>query len=575
MRFRCESGRTMLEVIAVLTLGLLLALSGVYMWRSAEIKTRAQAVIKHLVVMKAQRQSVMATHANDPLYREEIGPYGTPVSIQTGTVDPKNKDYYWINVISSNSDFRAAIKVLAEERLEPCFVRNLDTEITFYFPKFQSVEGITPENAPDKNTEPISCPENAICDNGFIVSGCQDGFYGDNCDTSCGPGVAKCDNEGTPTQCDGTHYGADCSNEIPNSEGVESGGIDGLVCHEGYEGENCDPITCDSNATLNGSNCQCNAGYYGNGKTCTLCGDGQYSTVVGSTSCESCDDGYTHNAQHTGCEEITSISCDPGYVANQDNTDCICPETKASEGEECNETCGCVEGFKCDTENSQCVACQTGDQCGCEEGVWDADNGECVLICMGDTPKSCSNDTNMWCCASGEACSDTKNQCISGCEYSFEYPEITGDACVYELTSPTLTKIKGCTAGTYCYLRYSDNACNSWFTNLPKSGYIYGKCIGMTENETTITSQCSGSENGSLGCCDASEAITDMVIIKPLQSCSNGEYCYIRWDNNANLVNSVIGHFYGVCLPKAEKFGKDYLNINSLADEDRYNPWKI
>ena len=96
----------------------------------------------------------------------------------------------------------------------------------------------------------------------------------------------------------------------------------------------------------------------------------------------------------------------------------------------------------------------------------------------------------------------------------------------------------------------------------------------MTENETSITSQCGGSENGSLACCGTSEVVTDRAVAEPLQSCSGGDYCYVRWDQNANLINSAVGHFYGVCLPKSEKFGKDYLNINSLADEDLYNPWK-
>ena len=147
---------------------------------------------------------------------------------------------------------------------------------------------------------------------------------------------------------------------------------------------------------------------------------------------------------------------------------------------------------------------------------------------------------------------------------------------MYEVTPPTLTEIQGCTAGKYCYLRYSDNSCNSWFSNQPKTGYIYGKCIGMTENETAITSQCSGSTDGSLGCCgDASEVVTDKAIVEPIQSCSSDKYCYVRWVKNGNLISGAIGHFYGICLPKAEKFGKDYLNINSLADEDRYNPWKI
>ena len=204
----------------------------------------------------------------------------------------------------------------------------------------------------------------------------------------------------------------------------------------------------------------CKAGYYKDGMTCTQCGDNEYTDVPGATSCKVCDSGYTHNETHTDCEQITacdenatrsgeecqcnagyfgngftctecgdneistmgSISCTPcgtGYVNNTTHTDCICPTTKPSLNDDCNETCGCDEGFKCD--NGKCIACETGDECSCEDGTWDAEREKCVPTCE-DTEKTCSNENDVWCCASGYGCSDTKNQCLSGCEYLFKFP---------------------------------------------------------------------------------------------------------------------------------------------------------
>ena len=84
-----EAGRSMLEVIAVLALGAFIVYGGLHLWQMVQLRNQAQVLIQRVVAMKAARQVAMPAHADQPLIRSEMGPFGIMISIRNGQVEQK------------------------------------------------------------------------------------------------------------------------------------------------------------------------------------------------------------------------------------------------------------------------------------------------------------------------------------------------------------------------------------------------------------------------------------------------------------------------------------------------------
>ncbi|XP_062578082.1 receptor-type tyrosine-protein phosphatase kappa-like [Saccostrea cucullata] len=179
---------------------------------------------------------------------------------------------------------------------------------------------------------------------------CRDGFYGHNCEGTCG----KCKN------------GAVCNKTTgicPNGCHYQWNGLMCNLCKNGFYGDNCTK-TCGH--CKPGTYCQnltgiCHDGCddHWNGSKCNVCKDGFYGTSC--SSCGSCANG-------TFCNNITGIcpggcekhwngtkcdECDDGYYGSSCNKRCEnCIQTKCTSAGHC--LLGCrdnMKGLKCDENN--------------------------------------------------------------------------------------------------------------------------------------------------------------------------------------------------------------------------------
>ncbi len=220
-----ERGRTMLEIIMVIAVASILMLIGTRLWKTARTDAKAHAVMQQLVAIKSARQTGLREHAYDPMFRAEEGPHGIMLSVRNGMFNEANKDFYWINVIATDEDFRDALVQLGRERLDPCLVRNSETEVTFYFPKFKSKLYVDEETGPNKDIEP-DIPEKQDCQNGghwnnyMYKCDCPPEWKGLACEIKDLCYGVECGEHGSCEEgscvCTGDFYGAHCEKEREN-----------------------------------------------------------------------------------------------------------------------------------------------------------------------------------------------------------------------------------------------------------------------------------------------------------------------------------------------------------------------
>lgn len=112
--------------------------------------------------------------------------------------------------------------------------------------------------------------------------------YNVNQDTTLKAHWAECScNSGTGVQS--------CSASVSNNICVPT-----FACYGGYVPVASYGYSGECNNILNVSCTQCQPGYYQNGSQCSPC-TGNTVSGAGATQCESCDSGYTANAEHTQC----------------------------------------------------------------------------------------------------------------------------------------------------------------------------------------------------------------------------------------------------------------------------------
>lgn len=156
-------------------------------------------------------------------------------------------------------------------------------------------------------------------------------------------------------------------------------------------------IKCsDGGVILQSETCTCNAGYYWNGSSCTICSSG-YSSA-GATSCTSCPYGTVSGA---GGTSINSCSCYSGISGSNYNQYYNCNGNISD---------GCEVGKSCTNGNVGCPA-STQVVCG------SCGDGYCASIFVGgsESASSCYNDCGR--CGDGICTSGYENcsSCYSDC----------------------------------------------------------------------------------------------------------------------------------------------------------------
>jgi hypothetical protein len=107
-------------------------------------------------------------------------------------------------------------------------------------------------------------------------------------------------------------------------------------------------LTMDDPFCQNGDCCEpCPAGKASSGGTCEPCNGGTYSSS-GASTCTTCDDGTTPNAEYTGCD-----SCPVGEAGTGGTCQPCTEETYSPGGVSTCMTCG--EGTSSNSDNTECV----------------------------------------------------------------------------------------------------------------------------------------------------------------------------------------------------------------------------
>jgi cysteine-rich repeat protein len=198
--------------------------------------------------------------------------------------------------------------------------------------------------------DPASCPDDSTCEPALIVAATAasdvdlDGVRDeqDNCPFTPNTNQADSDDDTVGDACDLDVVVTTCPNgAVEPGEQCDDGNVtpgDGCnaLCEKepGYKclvpGLPCDAVDecaldnveCDANATCtNGGagsfSCACNAGFFGDGETCTACPAGTYQNVTGQSSCNDCPGGASNPCSGNGtCSEGAgdgTCACDPGF----------------------------------------------------------------------------------------------------------------------------------------------------------------------------------------------------------------------------------------------------------------------
>lgn len=246
-----------------------------------------------------------------------------------------------------------------------------------------------------------------VCDNGASTCEvCRNGFYGEHCTQTCLKNCTKCSKDtGSCLECVSGRYSEDCTKTCPNCDQNDCH-ITGeclIGCKEGFFGSN-----CDKQCIQGCSKCS-------NAETCDECYIPE--TLLNGKCYSPCSRCF-----HGMCS--SDGKCKNGCVDGWHGTKCDLPCPK--ECSKCNssDTCSsCVHGFtwnknKCISTCTNCVdqLCSAVGVCdkGCKDG-WFGD--KCIEKCF-EGCISCGDGFNCDKCMSGYQLAG--NQCISGCNFCVE-----------------------------------------------------------------------------------------------------------------------------------------------------------
>jgi hypothetical protein len=263
-----QFGRSMVELLCVLVVALLIMTTGLQLWKKASFESQAQTISKRVLAIKNTRQVFIDVHSDKAMTRQEKGPHDTILTIENGVGD-QNKDWFWV-VVKTKSvslcDFLTEYEMEADKISDDC---GESEEVVFYFKKNSSKDSFS---NPDRFAQPKECPQFAICNSDFSPIGCQSGAYfqdgicslcpenslcteddfeclkgffkeGSEC-TSCGSGVAECDEEGEPLECEEGHYFNDNECTACPTEGLDACYTDDFSCLPGYYKNDTDCTPC-------------------------------------------------------------------------------------------------------------------------------------------------------------------------------------------------------------------------------------------------------------------------------------------------------------------------------------------
>lgn len=219
-------------------------------------------------------------------------------------------------------------------------------------------------------------------------------------------------------------------------DGGTDSGMDGGTDSGMDGGDPCDDAACDTNATCDSSTgaavCECNAGFSGDGMTCTedpslfctmdVCGVGECVEEDDDYSC-TCPDGYMDDG--TTCADVDECAddtiCGLGTCTNEDGGySCTCPEGTEDDGTTCVDIDECDAGTDTCADEATCTNTDGSFMCTCGDG-YTGDGETCTDVdeCAMDlddcgTNFSCINEPGTFSCECLEGFTAADDMCVRG-----------------------------------------------------------------------------------------------------------------------------------------------------------------
>ena len=314
MKKRVESGRSILEIIAILALMALITIGGIQVFSMAQSGFVAKDIGEDVMANASVREhALMAKHdANEDKENYE-GRHDVVLTVQNGT-DGTLKNFFWIE--AGNVTTKVCTKLLEREATYQNMKNN-------FIGMFVGDEKLT------------------NCDDAPIIKF----MFNKDPTSNQGPWFQ-------PRPFDGNGNG--------NENGDENGDEDDEDNGNGEEGNECTRRLCPQGAICSGNVVTCLPGY--RKKDCDKC----------DVSCVKCS-GNTYRSSETSSCNDACLECDDGEQPNAAHTDCecldrgkACDNNKWADGncecEECIDSSHCPSGEYCD--ENDCKECETGEVCG-------------------------------------------------------------------------------------------------------------------------------------------------------------------------------------------------------------------
>ena len=277
-----ESGRTLVEMLATLSIVGLLAWGATRVYNGIVTRVKVQNTAKMIQTLVFERQNSAINSATGGAMNVK-GPHSA-LRVQNGTRG-NHEPYFWVETTLKDSDFCEALKesnLIQAEFIEVDKIRNGactdNSKIAFYFKKDKGGSAYCPSNATN-------------CDQYGDATGCEDGYYLDNgvC-SACGEHVATCEDENTPISCESGYllYGGSC---VSSTCTVDSDCTSVCAsCEDGMCTNECEIPTPDANQDCGENECII---YDENTQTCkNACTRVEY---LESTGTQYIDTGYKLN----------------------------------------------------------------------------------------------------------------------------------------------------------------------------------------------------------------------------------------------------------------------------------------
>ncbi len=478
-----DSGRTMLEMIAVLILVGIITLSGVFGFSWLVQRAKKQENAKHV-------NTVIAALQNSRIIRKSN--INEPISIKSVVSGPKTTSSGEVMILSEEDGHFMVVtamglkEYIVDLQIEPGTCAEYINAFSEYSAVFKTgqtskidsatdlLQDIKQQNKKAATFAPLSSATIQNCETtgrfraAFNVSGRTDAgeegkvYLYDTPDEDTPAEFHKCPSD-KKEDANGKCCSEMCGNlcECPSDRPYCSANS----CVECTSNDHCDGgRICQSNACVcdsssgkiwMASECVCNKGEYENAGTCTPCAVGTYKDWLGNDTCTACAVGkYQDEIGQTSCKD-----CDGGQITTRTgataSTDCVCPEDKP----------------KWNSTSEQCEACPansewSGDQCQCKAG-YTLKDGTCQA-CDTGTYKSSAGNTACDACPKGY------------------YQDKTGQTSCTSCGTNQTTSNTGATASTQC-------VCNAGYT---LNGTTCQQCAKGTYKSSAGNTACDACPKG-------------------------------------------------------------------------------